>query len=828
MTFTLHNLGAPYQAEACYFKLTAAQMSFYSPVYVNQQTALQAMKELIMRLRIRAAQVIEEEQGFVISLFDNKRPVIHKAVYFASRRMAVSLLDQLVVLSEGITFPLIFVELPEKLEEIDTPDDLDFSLNGPRYNWQEIGVGTLRVEKTKPTTRGASLFNPNMSVSPAAAAGPCAPLFNILQPQLQADLPLFMGRKQEVEDLYALSRNHQLLLLYGLPRVGKSSLLRCGLANRMEAILGEMIVHSRGKEGIVASFNNTLLAEFSKLGIEQPTKAIDDPSQLLTTIHQKVNKPLFLVFDQLENLFHISVSEQERYEFFGFIRKLHEDESIPHRIILSLRESFLAPLADYEQLLPDLLTNRYRVQPLRKNSMVDVSVNLLDFFKKGDRLNVDKPELISEKVCQQLANDKGEVPFQCLQIFYQQAHQKKCAQSGGKTPHFTPESIDKLGPARDVIDDYITQEIKTLEAQLPQGEGETNPEIQQKIDDLQQSRLQCGCTTNTTAIVPLVAAGGAGAVAGGGVQRLRRLLYLTLLALLASILAFGLVYAWLQRKDPCQITQNMDSCEGYVNYLIEQGDNARCAADFKVILNERQCEVWSDYQLIEQNKTCGTYQSYYQKYQHTIVNTETVQKKLLDWQCPLVRDTVQLTVRDTTVIYNNRPTPANQLDSRINAPIRGSSKGCQLFGGKNFKQIGPLWVMTEPLEGGPYRWEDALDACAAKGWRLPCIGEIDFLLANIYRNEAENAYKMLTGNGPCSLVNPAETIDNRIDFWTGTEANDATSWTFYFDTATKTVGRESNISKSRALPCLCVKKDENNQVTGIPPCYNKSVDRRPG
>jgi hypothetical protein len=746
--------------------------------------------------------------------------VLHKAVYFTSQSLAVSLLDQLVLLAESITFPLIFVELPEKLEAIETPEDLDFSAAGPRYDWQEVGVGTLRVEKSKPVTRGAALITPNMSLSPSAAAGPCAPLFNILQPQMQLDLPLFMGRKQEVEDLYALSRNHRLLLLYGLARVGKTSLVQCGLANRMKAVPGEMIVHRIDQENIIPAFTRTLLTEFKNLEIKEPADNIKDPLTLLPLIHEKVNKPLFLVFDQVEALFQPAVTEQERYDFFGFIRKIISDESLPHRVILSLRESYLAPLADYEQLLPDLLTNRYRVQPLHKNSMVDVSLNLFDLFRKKDKLKVDQPEVVAEKVCDQLANDKGEVPFQCLQIFYQQAHQKSCADSNGQVPSFTPEYIDQLGPARDLIDEYITQEIKSLVAQLPQGEGETDPVIQQKINDLEESRQLCGCrSTTTTAVLPVATAGVANT--GAETETSRRIPWLLLLPLLFSVGALLSIYSWLKKQDPCHLTQQVDTCEGYVNYLITYGEKADCAVDFKAILEEKQCEVWTDYQMIQQTKTCGSYQTYYNKYRNTEVNTEKVQQLLLEWQCPLVRDTVQLTIHDTTVIYNNIPTPSNQIGSRINAP----GAGCQVFGGSNFKQIGPLWVMTDPLEGGPYRWEEALDACNKRGWRLPCIGEIDFLIANIYRDKAEKAYSMLTGSGPCYLVNPAEMTNNRIDFWTGTEANDATSWTFYFDSASKTIGRESNINKSRALPCLCVKKDLSNQLSGLPPCYNKTVDR---
>jgi hypothetical protein len=135
--------------------------------------------------------------------------------------------------------------------------------------------------------------------------------------------------------------------------------------------------------------------------------------------------------------------------------------------------------------------------------------------------------------------------------------------------------------------------------------------------------------------------------------------------------------------------------------------------------------------------------------------------------------------------------------------------------------------MTDALAGGPYRWEDGLNACTRAGWRLPCVGEIDYLIEKIYRDDPNLAYAMLAGAGDCNLVNPLEVENGRIEFWTATEANDAAAWTYVFDLGAKTIERQSATVKSARLPCLCVQKDPVQQGSGLPPCYQKQIDRRP-
>jgi hypothetical protein len=832
MRFILKSLGPEYVSAECFYELHAEQATFYSPVYSDKSAALLAMEELVLKLRNRKktkVSIAKNNAAYTIALFGNDTQVVRPSTAFTDKMTAIEVFEEVLNAAAADSFPLSFMELPEAIGGIASIGDLGLRAGMDNYPWVEVNTSTLRVgvkERGGTTLMGAPFgMSPSMGVSPFSGGGPCEPLFNVLQPQVAADLPLFMGRKQEVEDLYAMTRNNRLLLLYGQPRVGKTSLIQCGLANRMEAVPGELFVHRRGAGGMLPSLVESLRTEIASL-TNKPTPEATDPMDLLPLLHEQVQKPVFLVFDQLEKLFETEVTEEERNEFFAFIRYLTSEESLPYRIILSLRETFLAPLAEYEEMLPSLLTHRYRVQPLSKKSMIDVSLNLLDLFKSKGKMDVDNPEVIAEKLCSELANDKGEVPFQCLQIYMQELHQTSCAESGGKVPAFDASLIDKMGPGREVIEGYVNREMTRLESLLPEDGSPADPEVLQKINDLQESRQCCGCG-DTKAVMPVAAA-----VVGAGVsnrsRNLRWLLLIALLALLFGALAYWLLSNWSQKQDPCYAAKQADTCEAYVNYLSKYGEDATCAAEFRELLATRQCgTLWQDYQMLQTTKTCGAYQDFFRKYRNTAVSTERVQRYLLEWQCPMVRDTVEVPVHDT--IYSGTPNGFNTTGGRLptgtgGVSRTGSNPPCQDFNGTNFKQVGPLWFMTDPLAGGPYAWEEALDACQAKGWRLPCIGEVDYLIDNIYRGQTSRAYQMLTGSGECYLMNPAQAPNERIDFWTGTEANDATAWTFYFDTQTKTIGRESNIIKGRRLPCLCVKKDPQ-KGSGLPPCYNKRVER---
>ena len=242
MRFILKSLGPDYTSAACFYELHAERATFYSPVYSDKSAALLAMEELVLKLRDRKKTkvvITKNNAAYTIELFGAGVSVVRPSTGFTDKMTAIEVFEEVLDKAVADSFPLRFLELPEAIEGITGIDDLGLQAGVDTYPWVEVNTGTLRIgakERGGPVLMGIPLgMSPSMGVSPFSGGGPCEPLFNVLQPQVAADLPLFMGRKKEVEDLYAMTRNNRLLLLYGQPRVGKTSLIQCGLANRMEA-----------------------------------------------------------------------------------------------------------------------------------------------------------------------------------------------------------------------------------------------------------------------------------------------------------------------------------------------------------------------------------------------------------------------------------------------------------------------------------------------------------------------------------------------------------------------------------------------------------------
>lgn len=837
MHFSLHSTQPDHPSTECYFRLETARQTIYSPFYGDQRAAIEAMERLVRRLRKKASedllQVLPDSAGCQLRLFGKTAAAVGNFPVFASQEAAYQELSAWQAPARATTFKIIFWEFAEDDTSLNSLRELDLSATDLQYTWREAGSSLLHVDLLNKIG-----FKPSVGAQANLVRKPCEPIFNALQPFVSVDFPLFKGRKREVEEVHALLRRRPLLLLYGAPRVGKTSLLQCGLANRIAKDAEEMVVIKR-EEGDLLNTVKNLLKERLAQYLPDETHDTDDPVALAQSLCQASEKRHFLVFDQLEQLFSATVYDEERTALFRFIRELVNTENPLFRVIMVLREGFLAPLADHEEELPALLDNRFRLLPIKEGSMMDATVNLLDVLKTQDKISVDDSRAVSEKVCRQLADEDGNVPAHCLQIYLHQLHQASCSETADGPVPLNTELIDRMGPAEDVISTFYQERLAGLYARRTNDDGTANPLVSQEIEELEASRGDCGCEDQQKQ--SFAAAGGGAIVAAtpppaGGWGWWNWFLVALPFFPLGMVLAWWLLPAPNQTSSACQLLEdNPGSCADYVSYLCTAGagDSTVCLPSWLAGMDLNDCEVWRDYQSLQRRESCEYYQTFFEKYRDSGMCLDFVRTRLLDWQCPVFRDTVQLTVRDTIVQRIPEPGLAAAPGGYGNSPvIPGGSSGvgtppCQLIGTTTYKSVGPLLIMTDALPGGPFRWEDALDACTASGARLPCIGEIDFLIEKIYRDDPARAFAMLAGAGECNLINPAEIPEGRIEFWTATEANDATAWSYYFDTASKTIGRQSATPKSARLPCLCVKKDPQQRGSGLPPCYQKQVDRRP-
>jgi hypothetical protein len=203
----------------------------------------------------------------------------------------------------------------------------------------------------------------------------------------------FHGRGDEREELIRLVRRDLLTVLFGLSGLGKTSLLNAGLFPwlRENRFLPIRIRLAYGPDApdLTEQVRRAIAAAISEHGIDASPPGgetlweyfhanpfWDSRSRLLTPV---------LVLDQLEEIFTLGADDPSRDAFFTQLSDLAEnripaavarrletsEEGLPFaydrsrlKLILSLREDFLADLEDLRPRMPALARNRFRLAPL--------------------------------------------------------------------------------------------------------------------------------------------------------------------------------------------------------------------------------------------------------------------------------------------------------------------------------------------------------------------------------------------------------------------------------------------------------------------------------
>ena len=214
--------------------------------------------------------------------------------------------------------------------------------------------------------------------------------FKFLDSYKKEDIDLFFGRSQEVEALYKMLFRTNLVLVYGASGTGKTSLIQCGLVNRFdEASWLELFV--RREENINEALSKKLDEKAEELHlVSAPAPNMDWFDELITAsatlpvekektaepqhslevknpiiekvkgIYLQTFKPVYLIFDQFEELFTLG-TEEEKTQFYELIQELIEVD-FPCKILLSMREEYLAQLYELEKSVKALYENRLRIE----------------------------------------------------------------------------------------------------------------------------------------------------------------------------------------------------------------------------------------------------------------------------------------------------------------------------------------------------------------------------------------------------------------------------------------------------------------------------------
>jgi hypothetical protein len=279
--------------------------------------------------------------------------------------------------------------------------------------------------------------------------------FKFLDAYTKQDQHLFFGRDDEIEELYQRVFKSNLMLVYGASGTGKTSLIQCGLSSKFSDENWFSIYIRRQND-----INKSLLNLIKSNSITEVTLEDLDPDE--SEIVQRVEglyfdhfKPIYLIFDQLEELF-ILGEREEQNQFYSNIRDL-VNSKIHSNIILIIREEYIAALSRMEEIISKLFDNRVRIEKMRKRVVKEVIEKSCTAIPDID---IDEKERFLNRVIENLTEDELTVELTYLQVYLDKLYRN--SEIKENVHIFNMELLEKTGKVHDVLTDFLEEQVQLL------------------------------------------------------------------------------------------------------------------------------------------------------------------------------------------------------------------------------------------------------------------------------------------------------------------------------------------------------------------------------
>ena len=316
------------------------------------------------------------------------------------------------------------------------------------------------------------------------APSPTKSPFKFLDAYTAQDKDRFFGRELEQQRLIELLFRSRLMLVYGQSGTGKSSLIQCGLTKVMSPS-DYFPVLIRRRANLLTSIQT---AVGSLLDRPDDTDVLD----LVTRLSRYVMRPVYLIFDQFEELF-ISGDLTEQTAFFALLKALYE-LSAPVKLLLVIREDYIAYLYPYEDSLPNLFDFRLRLEPMSEKNLQAVIVGTC---------RAAEIQLKDEEQTVHLIIDNNKSPKNPFQLPYLQVYLDRLwrtvqtSQLTSVTASIIFDSALVLGVGKidDVLTQFVDDQVQDISSQLS---DEEHPAVKLLLETLvtyEGTRRECSVAT---------------------------------------------------------------------------------------------------------------------------------------------------------------------------------------------------------------------------------------------------------------------------------------------------------------------------------------------
>jgi len=187
----------------------------------------------------------------------------------------------------------------------------------------------------------------------------------------------------------------------------------------------------------------------------------------LKTIYLKSFRPVYLIFDQFEELF-ILGSNEEQQQFIKAVQEILEVEQ-PVKMIFSMREEYLGYLNRFERAVPQLLKKKLRVEPMNLDKVSQVIKGATTYKNSNVRLKEGEEDLIAEGIFERIKSKEKTLTIQLpyLQVFldkfYLEVTHDETRQAEAL---FTSQALNKIGDIGDVLRNFLEEQVTSISAKL--------------------------------------------------------------------------------------------------------------------------------------------------------------------------------------------------------------------------------------------------------------------------------------------------------------------------------------------------------------------------
>ncbi|MBP1665818.1 MAG: vgb 1, partial [Bacteroidetes bacterium] len=274
--------------------------------------------------------------------------------------------------------------------------------------------------------------------------------FKFLDSYTIADRNVFFGRDQDITDLYRRVFESKLLLVYGISGTGKSSLINCGLASRFDES-DWLPVNVRRGSNIIENLNEA----FNKQALT-PLKKDLSISGKLQSIYLDHFKPVYFIFDQFEELF-IFGSTEEKSGFIKLIKEIADSET-QSRVIFIIREEFLAGMTEFESDLPEIFSNRFRVEKMKRANAIQAVEGPCNVYE------IETETGFSEEIIDKLCPSGNDIELTFLQIYLDRIFRiAEADKQVSDNLKFSKEILSRAGSVSDLLGQFLEEQIRELD-----------------------------------------------------------------------------------------------------------------------------------------------------------------------------------------------------------------------------------------------------------------------------------------------------------------------------------------------------------------------------